>query len=65
MNEAAVVLVLFLVFAGFGGYLFLMVYYPEWVGITGNAAKKTLSEHEEGSKVDDSDPFSSNTQNKP
>lgn len=52
-------IVLFLLFAGFGGYLLLMIFYPEWVGITGKAAHKTLAEHQEGSKVDDRDIFSS------
>lgn len=59
MGTAGIVVVLVLLLLGFGSYLFLMVFFPEWVGITGAAAKKTLSEHEEGSKVDDSDPFSS------
>jgi hypothetical protein len=57
--EWAVVLMLFLVFMGFGGYIFLMIFFPEWVGITGKSAHQTLSEHEEGSRADDSDPFSS------
>ncbi|MBX3021171.1 MAG: hypothetical protein KF799_05785 [Bdellovibrionales bacterium] len=57
--ELAVLIVLALVALGFGSYLFLMLYYPEWVGITGKSAHKTLSEHTEGSTVDDSDPFSS------
>lgn len=57
--EIAVYIVGFLVFAGFAGYFYLMIRHPEWVGITGESAKKTLKEHEEGSQVDDSDPFSS------
>jgi hypothetical protein len=36
-----------------------MIFYPEWVGITGEEALKNMREHEEGSKVDDSDIFSS------
>ena len=56
---ATVVVVLVLLFLGFGGYIFLMIFYPEWVGITGKEAKRTMSEHMEGSKVDDSDLFSS------
>lgn len=59
MGTAAVILVLCLVAAGFGSYIFLMLFFPEWVGITGKAARKTMSEHQEGSAVDDSDPFSS------
>lgn len=58
MEFAAVVIVIFLVMAGFGTYLFLMIYYPEWVGITGDSARKTMDEHKEGSQVDDKDPFS-------
>lgn len=54
-----VVIVLVLVFLGFGGYIFLMIFYPEWVGITGKEAHRTLKEHEEGSQVDDRDIFSS------
>lgn len=50
---ASVILVIFLVGAGFGTYLYLMIFYPEWVGITGKSAKKTLSEHQEGSKAED------------
>lgn len=42
-----------LVGAGFASYVFLMIYFPEWVGITGKAG------HKEGCVVDDSDPFSS------
>ena len=51
-------IVLFLLFGGFGGYLLLMIFYPEWVGITGKAAHKTLAEHQEGSQVNDNDLFS-------
>jgi hypothetical protein len=57
MAELSIVIVLLLVGLGFGGYLFLMLFYPEWVGITGDAARKTMAEHEEGSKADDSDFF--------
>jgi hypothetical protein len=57
--EWAVVLMLFLVFSGVGGYVFLMIFFPEWVGITGKSAHQTLSDHREGTRVDDSDPFSS------
>jgi hypothetical protein len=49
--------VLLLLVLGFGSYIFLMIFYPEWVGITGKSAKKTMSEHKEGSQVDDSDVF--------
>jgi hypothetical protein len=52
-------IVLFLLFAGFGSYILLMIFFPEWVGITGKAAHKTMSEHQEGAKVDDRDIFSS------
>lgn len=46
-----------LVAIGFASYLFLMIFYPEWVGITGKSALKTKDEHREGSAVDDSDVF--------
>ena len=57
--EAMVFVVAGLVTTGFGAYIALMIYFPEWVGITGKAAHKTIDEHKEGSQVDDSDPFSS------
>ena len=62
--EITVVIVVLLVALGFGSYLFLMIFYPEWVGITGDAARKTMKEHQEGSNVDDTDPFSSLPQDK-
>lgn len=62
--EGTIAIVLILVALGFGSYIFLMIFYPEWVGITGKAAHKTLSEHQEGSKVDDSDIFSLDPANK-
>lgn len=55
--EGTGLIVLLLIVIGFGSYLYLLIYYPEWVGITGKSAKKTMSEHQEGSKVDDSDIF--------
>lgn len=57
--EIAIFIVGFLVITGFSGYFYLMIRHPEWVGITGESAQKTLKEHQEGSEVDDSDPFSS------
>lgn len=57
MGTAGILLVVFLVFAGFGGYIYLMIRHPEWVGITGDSARKTIAEHQEGSEVDDSDFF--------
>jgi len=56
---ATAIVVVTLVVLGFGTYLFLMIFYPEWVGITGKEALKNMREHEEGSQVDDSDIFSS------
>lgn len=56
---ATIVIVVVLVVLGFSAYIFLMLFYPEWVGITGKGAHQNLREHEEGSQVDDSDPFSS------
>jgi hypothetical protein len=61
--DATVILVIFLVALGFGSYIYLMIFHPEWVGITGKSAKKTIREHEEGSTVDDSDFFTKD--NKP
>ena len=56
---ATAIVVITLVVLGFGSYVFLMIFYPEWVGITGKDALQNMREHEEGSKVDDSDIFSS------
>ena len=39
-------------------YFFLLIFYPEWIGITGKSAHKTLDEHKEGSHADDSDVLS-------
>ena len=55
--EVAVIIISILVFLGCSAYVFLMVYYPEWVGITGKSARQTIDEHREGSTVDDSDIF--------
>ncbi len=57
MNVAAGVAI-FLIIAGLVSYLILMIFFPEWVGITGKSAKKTLDEHIEGSEAKDSDWFS-------
>jgi hypothetical protein len=57
MEVGIAIMVVTLVVAGFGSYIFLMIFYPEWVGITGKAAHKTKDEHKEGSTVDDSDFF--------
>jgi hypothetical protein len=51
--ELAIAIAIFLVVMGFGSYIFLMLFYPEWVGITGSSGKKTLSEHEEGTPAKD------------
>ncbi len=59
MEEWSVLFFVGLVAFGFASYIFLMIFFPEWVGITGKEALKNLAEHQEGSKVDDSDPFSS------
>lgn len=56
---ATAIVVLVLVVLGFGSYIFLMIFYPEWVGITGKDALKNINDHQEGSNVDDSDIFSS------
>ena len=63
--ELAVILISALVVLGCASYFILMIFYPEWVGITGKAAHQTLAEHAEGSVVDDSDIFSSEAKKKP
>lgn len=62
--EVAVVLISILVVLGCASYFVLMIYFPEWVGITGKAAQQTMAEHAEGSQVDDSDIFSSENKKK-
>jgi hypothetical protein len=57
MGQGAVIFFILLVTFGFATYIFLMLFYPEWVGITGKEARKTMAEHQEGSKADDSDFF--------
>lgn len=51
--EYAIGAVVFLIVLGFGSYIFLMLFYPEWVGITGASGKKTMNEHAEGSVAKD------------
>lgn len=53
-TSLAIVVVLVLVFLGIGAYFFLMIFYPEWVGITGPVAKKNLDEHRDGTQDNDS-----------
>lgn len=57
METAIAITVGTLVVLGLASYVFLMIFYPEWVGITGKSAHKTKDEHREGSQVDDSDFF--------
>lgn len=64
MEDFATFFFIGLVTFGFATYIFLMLFYPEWVGITGKEALKNISEHQEGSNVDDSDPFSSESKPK-
>ena len=58
MMNLAVGIAVFLIVAGLASYLFLMIFFPEWVGITGKSAKRTLDEHVEGSEAKDSEWFS-------
>jgi len=54
-------MVFFLVIFTTGVYFVLMIFFPEWVGITGRSAKKTLDEHQEGVvKTSDNDFFKKN-----
>ncbi len=57
--DSTVILVIVLVTLGLASYIYLMIYHPEWVGITGKSAKKTINEHQEGSIAEDLEPFSS------
>ncbi|WII72853.1 hypothetical protein QJS83_03085 [Bdellovibrio sp. 22V] len=38
-------------------YLFLMFFFPEWVGITGSVAKKAIESHETGTNATPDDKF--------
>lgn len=51
-------LLIFLVAAGFFFYVFLMIFYPEWVGITGKNAQKNLEDHKEGTEASEHEFFS-------
>jgi hypothetical protein len=53
--DIGVAMVVGLVVLGTGAFLFLLIKYPEWVGITGKSGLKTEEEHREGSSTDDSD----------
>ncbi|HRO68566.1 MAG TPA: hypothetical protein PL182_13425 [Pseudobdellovibrionaceae bacterium] len=55
--EAAFFMVIGLMVLAVGAYFFLMIYYPEWVGITGSEAKKALDQHAEGSPAEESKDF--------
>jgi hypothetical protein len=55
MGTLAVVMVVSLVVITSAAYGYLLLFHPEWIGITGKSAHKTLDEHKEGSKVDDKD----------
>ena len=33
------------------GYFFLMVFYPEWVGMSGKDTQETIDSHKDDSKV--------------
>lgn len=45
MSTMLVVIIMFVVL-GIGGYVFLMIFYPEWVGITGSVAESHHREHQ-------------------
>ncbi|MGZ3723421.1 MAG: hypothetical protein ACXVA9_10850 [Bdellovibrionales bacterium] len=55
MGTLATVMVIGLVVTTTGFYFYLFLFHPEWIGITGKSAHKTLNDHKEGSQVDDSD----------
>lgn len=57
MMDVAVGIAVFLIVISLLAYVVLMIFFPEWVGITGKSAKKTLEEHKEGSHAEDSEWF--------
>ncbi len=54
-----VLIILGFIFALTMGYFFLMFFFPEWVGISGEDTKKAIESHKEQNPSDQSD----NTQN--
>jgi hypothetical protein len=57
MGNFALFMVSGLVLTTTGAYFYLLFFHPEWIGITGKSAHKTLNEHREGSRADDKDVF--------
>ena len=57
IETVILVVVITLAVLGVGAYFFLMAYFPEWVGITGDVAQKNLREHTEGSESSDPQVF--------
>lgn len=47
------ILIPLFVFASVFGYVTLMIFYPEWVGIAGKDSQKTLREQQPGSLSED------------
>jgi len=58
MPSTILLVLAFVVALGFFFYIFLMIFYPEWVGITGKNAQKNLEDHKEGAQVSDPKLFS-------
>ena len=56
--DGSIGMILFLVGGGVLIYILLMIFYPEWVGISGKSSRDTEEEHREGGVSDDSDFFS-------
>lgn len=52
--EGTAIIVFMLVMVGCAAYIFLMIFFPEWVGISGEATKRTLEEHREQNSTENS-----------
>jgi hypothetical protein len=58
-----VLIIIFILFGlGLVAYFFLMMFYPEWVGITGSDTKKELEE--ESKRLDEKDKLDSSSPQK-
>lgn len=46
MSTLVLIVVGLTIVLGLAGYLFLMIFFPEWVGITGKVARENMKSHE-------------------
>ena len=51
MQVIVTAVVIFMIVALFGVYVFLVIFYPEWVGIAGKKAREIEAKHVEGTEI--------------